>query len=257
MIPYKWTRGITSPPIMINSHPGNSVQFFRGAQCCSVESPSWLPSPHAPSPSKTKDPACGGLSLWDWLTPTAVTSTPTQTIQRQYWVELQKVQHSIQSTLDKRRNPDSHVGADGGVGALLPGAGGEVRAQKEAPSSTEEGEACQTGLQPLYREDESAVLQRIITLSHHTHHDRYLPPPPHHHLPFTQQLLSSHDAPRAWRRFLVRSPQPPSQDRRQPRTPSALVGACSAEQPGPRRVRWNSCRRGRIIQEPHTIETGR
>ena len=29
---------------------------------------------------QTEDPACGGLSLWDWLTPTAVTSTATQTM---------------------------------------------------------------------------------------------------------------------------------------------------------------------------------
>ena len=28
---------------------------------------------------QTEDPVCGGLSLWDWLTPTAVTSTVTQT----------------------------------------------------------------------------------------------------------------------------------------------------------------------------------
>ena len=64
---------------------------------------------------QTEDPACGGLSLWDWLTPTAVTSTATQTtadgrphqwrlIEGQCWVELQKVQHSIQSTLEQCRD---------------------------------------------------------------------------------------------------------------------------------------------------------
>ena len=35
----------------------------------------------------------------------------------------------------------------------LPDAGAEVRAQKEAPSSTEEGEACSTGLQRHQRGD--------------------------------------------------------------------------------------------------------
>ena len=69
---------------------------------------------------QTEDPACGGISLWDWLTPTAVTSTATQTtdpaadgrslhrwpsIQGQYWLELQKVQHDIQHTLEKCRDP--------------------------------------------------------------------------------------------------------------------------------------------------------
>ena len=29
--------------------------------------------------AQTEDPSCGGLSLWDWLTPTAGTSTATQT----------------------------------------------------------------------------------------------------------------------------------------------------------------------------------
>ena len=66
---------------------------------------------------QTEDPACGGLFLWDWFTPTAVTSTVTQTmddgrslhqwrsIQEQCWVELQKVPHTIQSTLNKHRDP--------------------------------------------------------------------------------------------------------------------------------------------------------
>ena len=31
-----------------------SGQFLREAQCCSKTSPSWLPSPHAPSPSKQR-----------------------------------------------------------------------------------------------------------------------------------------------------------------------------------------------------------
>ena len=59
---------------------------------------------------------CGSLSLWDWLTPATVSSTATQTmddgrslhqlrpIQVQYWTELQKVQHSIQDALNKRRD---------------------------------------------------------------------------------------------------------------------------------------------------------
>ena len=65
---------------------------------------------------QTEDPICGALSLWDWLTSATVTSTATQTlddgrsphhwrsIQRQYWLELQKVQHNIQSALNKRRD---------------------------------------------------------------------------------------------------------------------------------------------------------
>ena len=62
----------------------------------------------------------GGISLWDWLTPTAVTSTTTQTsdpaadgrslhqwrsIKEKYWLELQKVQPSIQHTLVQCRDP--------------------------------------------------------------------------------------------------------------------------------------------------------
>ena len=65
---------------------------------------------------QTEDPICGALSLWDWLTPATVSSTATQTlddvrslhqwrsIQGQYWVELQEVQHSIRYALNKRRD---------------------------------------------------------------------------------------------------------------------------------------------------------
>ena len=56
----------------------------------------------------------------------------------------------------------------------------------------------------------------------------HLPSPPHHHLPFHDS--SSHGTPPFIRRLS--------------RIQSSLVGTCSAEQPGPRRVRWNSCRRG-------------
>ena len=139
-------------------------------QCCSRTSPNWLPSLPAPSPSQRRTKALEAL---------LVNSTATQTmddgrwlhhwrsIHKQYWLELQKVQYSIQSTLNKRRDPgrtpsDSHFGTgegahpqhrsghtcseqelQGGVGAFLPGGSVEVRAQKEAPSATEEGEAKQ------------------------------------------------------------------------------------------------------------------
>ena len=73
----------------------------------------WLLGPVA---VQTEDSANGSLSLWGWLTPVTVTSTATQTlddgrslhqwrsIQEQYWSELQKVQHSIQSAFRTRRD---------------------------------------------------------------------------------------------------------------------------------------------------------
>ena len=65
---------------------------------------------------QTEDSVCGLLSLWDWLTSATVTSTAAQTlndgrslhqwrsIQEQNLLELQKVQHDIQSALTKRRD---------------------------------------------------------------------------------------------------------------------------------------------------------
>ena len=72
---------------------------------------------------RTEDSVNGSLSLWDWLTPAAATSTATQTlddgrslhqwrsIQGQYWLELQKVQHCIQSALNKRRDSGRSSGS--------------------------------------------------------------------------------------------------------------------------------------------------
>ena len=137
---------------------------------------------------QTEDPAKRGISLWDWLTPTTVTSTATQTsdpgaggrslkqwrsIQGKFLLDLQKVQHCMQQTLEQCRDPgrkpracsptamleqlkerirnisqDMHV-PHGSCGeeSFLPDTSAEVRAQKEAQSSTEEGKVCQTGLQ--------------------------------------------------------------------------------------------------------------
>ena len=65
---------------------------------------------------QTEDSVNESLSSWDWLTSATVTSTATQTlddgrslhqwrsIQEQHWLELQKVQHSIWSALNKRRD---------------------------------------------------------------------------------------------------------------------------------------------------------
>ena len=68
---------------------------------------------------QTEDPACGAISLWDWLMPTTVTSTATQTSehgvdgrslqqwrssQEKCWLKLQKVQHSIRQTLEQCRD---------------------------------------------------------------------------------------------------------------------------------------------------------
>ena len=70
--------------------------------------------------AQTEDPARRGISLWDWLTHTATTSTATQTsgvevggrslqqwrsTQGKYWLELRKVQHSTQQTLEQYRDP--------------------------------------------------------------------------------------------------------------------------------------------------------
>ena len=70
--------------------------------------------------AQTEDPAWGGSSVWDWLTPTATKSAATQSAdprvdgqslqhwpstQEKYWLEPQKVQHSIQGTLEQSRDP--------------------------------------------------------------------------------------------------------------------------------------------------------
>ena len=69
---------------------------------------------------QTEDPAWGGISLWDWLTPTAVNPTATRvsepgvdgrslqqwrSIQGKHGLELEKVQHSIQQNLEQCRDP--------------------------------------------------------------------------------------------------------------------------------------------------------
>ena len=66
-------------------------------------------------------------------------------------------QHAKQisvGTLDECRKLPQHRSGHSHSGAFLLGAGAEVRAQKEARSSREEGEACFTGLQRHYRGDD-------------------------------------------------------------------------------------------------------
>ena len=50
-------RAVRQPNLQVHRVSG---QFFRGAQCCSRTSPSWLPSPHAPSPSKRRTQSAEG-----------------------------------------------------------------------------------------------------------------------------------------------------------------------------------------------------
>ena len=109
---------------------------FQGAPWCGKAEPKWQSWQPVPWQCNLKTPSAS-LSLWDWLTPATVTSTATQTlddgrslhqwrsIQEQYWLELQKVQHNIQSALNKRRDAgrslhshslsDSDVGTDAGA----------------------------------------------------------------------------------------------------------------------------------------------
>ena len=70
-----------------------------------------------------KTPPVGRFSRWDWVTPATVTSTATQTlddgrllhqwrsIQGQYLVELQKVQHNVQYALNKQRDSGRSSGS--------------------------------------------------------------------------------------------------------------------------------------------------
>ena len=133
------------------------------------------PRQSLPQPPKTTDPAADGRSPHQW-----------RPIQVQYWLEVQNVQHNIQPgtvsrpwTKAESFLPDCNAGADEGthskhlpghaqsqqdlrrgVGAILPDAGAEVRAQKEAPSSTEE--ACQTSdtIEETITSTDEAVAQR-------------------------------------------------------------------------------------------------
>ena len=106
---------------------------------------------------QTSDPGADGRSLQQW-----------RSIKEKYWLELQKVQHSIQCR-DPGRKPracsptamlkqmkerirnifqDMHI-----LSGILPDTSVEVRGEKEAQSSAEEGEACRRGLQRHYRGD--------------------------------------------------------------------------------------------------------
>ena len=102
-----------------------------------------------------EDPARGTLSLWDWLTPTAVTSTATQTTAdgRSLIATPMALNPgracSPRAMLEQMKEHIPNISQDmhilklelrTGVGAILPDAGAEVRDQKG-----------QTGLQRHYR----------------------------------------------------------------------------------------------------------
>ena len=136
-----------------------------------------------PNAVQTEDPACGGLFLWDWLTPTAVTATATQTtadgrslhqwrsIQGQNSVELQKVQHSILRTrLSVGLNPrqprtsgfaHSERELRRGVGAFLTNGPRPKRgAELHGKSCGLVKRACSDTIEEIISSTDEAVVQR-------------------------------------------------------------------------------------------------
>ena len=132
---------------------------------CKLKTPSAGRSPCGTGslPQQSPPQPDDGRSLHQW-----------RSIQGQYWLELQKVQHNIQSALNKRRDSgrssgshsDSDVGTDarapsqhrsgpvhpeqelwGRNCALLLGSCAQGRTEEKAPGAAEHCEACQTGLQ--------------------------------------------------------------------------------------------------------------
>ena len=93
------------------------AQYHREDRWFNRTSPSWRLL--QPAPPHTVDPVTDERSLWDWLTTSTTKCTATQTsapeaderslqhwrsIQEKYWLELQRVQHSIQQTLEQSRD---------------------------------------------------------------------------------------------------------------------------------------------------------
>ena len=101
-------RAVCQPNLQVQRISG---QFFRQPQFCSRNVTKLAAIATRSIAVQTEDPACGGLTLRDWLTLTPVTSAATQTTDAaaddrdtngaqskgQCWLELQKVQHNIRS----------------------------------------------------------------------------------------------------------------------------------------------------------------
>ena len=146
----------------------------------------------------------------------------------------------------------------GGVGAFLPGAGAEVRAQKkrrraqrkkarsvkQACSDTIEETTCPT-------EEAVALRKRARFRKGSSPVSSYAPGSTR---PSISTLPSSDS--RARHHSLFRQPHPSAQNRRQSRIQPSPAPA-SAEYPGKRRLRWNSCWRGGKSRPPQTTGTGR
>ena len=95
-----------SRPRQIIQAPTTVVQSLQGAPCCSRAAPNWQPWRPVPLQCRLKTLPAGRSPCW--------TATQTldeerslhqwRSIQEQYWFWLQKVQHNIQSALNKRRD---------------------------------------------------------------------------------------------------------------------------------------------------------
>ena len=187
----------------------------RSAPCCSRAAPNRQPWRPVPFQCRLKTLPAGRSPCW----------TATQTLDeerslhrwRSIQEQLQKVQHNIQSALNKRRDSGRilkqmkvrlhNIAQDMYNQKILNRSCGEdivrsslARARKAAPEkrrrprAAEWGEACQTGLQRHHRksdflnrrgcspEEARSDLRRITTQLHHTQHVQHCLPPSHHHL---------------------------------------------------------------------------
>ena len=199
-----------------------------GDPFCSPAASHWPRWFLGPWRCKLKTPSTGRSPCGTGFTSATVTSTATQTLddvrtngapsREQCWLELQKVQQSIQSAPNKRRDSGRSSGFHFHFPtamleqmqerlhsiaqdtyrswrrncALFLGACAERRAEEKAPGAAAEARS---------------GLQRITTQLHHTHHVRHLLPPSHHHVPFQQQHLSPHNPSQVWHRYSVCSHQ--------------------------------------------------